>query len=89
MDRRGFLLTSLAGAIAAPLAAEAQSSTRIARIGLLTDLRWEPLRDGLRDLGRVEGRNIVFELRKERQRRSRPNKRPRRFLLSWSVQAIH
>jgi hypothetical protein len=31
MDRRGFLLTSLAGALAAPLAAEAQQTDKIAR----------------------------------------------------------
>jgi putative tryptophan/tyrosine transport system substrate-binding protein len=68
MDRRGFLLIPLAGALAAPLAAplgaEAQPSTTISRIGLLTDLAWEPLREGLSELGYVEGRNIVFELRR-------------------------
>ena len=36
MDRRRFLLTSLAGAVAAPLAAEAQQAARIARIGYLS-----------------------------------------------------
>ena len=35
MDRRRFLLISLAGALAAPLAAEAQQAAKIARIGYL------------------------------------------------------
>ena len=64
IDRRRFLLTSLPAALAAPRAAEAQSWTGISRIGLLTDLRWEPLREGLHDLDRVEGKNIVFVLRR-------------------------
>ena len=33
MDRRRFLLTSLAGALAAPLAAEAQPAGKVYRIG--------------------------------------------------------
>jgi hypothetical protein len=36
MDRRRFLLTSLAGVLAAPLAAEAQHAGRNARIGYLS-----------------------------------------------------
>jgi hypothetical protein len=35
MDRRHFLLTSLAGAVAAPLAAEARQPDRIYSIGVL------------------------------------------------------
>jgi hypothetical protein len=35
MDRRRFLLTSLAGALAAPLAAEAQQAERVYRVGYL------------------------------------------------------
>jgi putative ABC transport system substrate-binding protein len=69
MDRRRFLLTSLAGALAAPLAAEAQQAAKVARIGLLAlNLAAAPhlpeaFRQGLRDLGYVEGRNIVIEYR--------------------------
>ena len=37
MDRRRFLLTSLAGAVAAPLGAGAQSQGKPPRIGWLTD----------------------------------------------------
>src|SRR5215471_7093427 len=36
MDRRRFLLTSLVGALAAPLAAEAQHEGKVWRIGWLT-----------------------------------------------------
>jgi len=54
-----------------PLAAEGQPSTTIARIGLLTDLVWEPLREGLRDLGYVEGKNVVFEVRRSDGRSER------------------
>jgi hypothetical protein len=36
VDRRRFLLTSLAGAFAVPLAAEAQQGGRVWRLGLLT-----------------------------------------------------
>ena len=72
MDRRRFLLTSLAGAVAPPLAAEGQQAGKIPRIGFLVAAsasdpsfeRWiEAFRQGLRDLGYVEGRNIVIEYR--------------------------
>jgi len=71
MDRRRFLLTSLAGVLAAPLGAATQQADKIARIGYLTtaDLPTAPyhLREaflkGLRDLGYVEGRNLVIEYR--------------------------
>jgi putative tryptophan/tyrosine transport system substrate-binding protein len=70
MDRRRFLLTSLAGVFAVPLAGEAQPTAKIARIGYLAanragappNLR-EAFRQGLRDLGYVEGRNVVIEYR--------------------------
>ena len=72
MDRRRFLLTSLAGALAAPLAAEAQSAGRIWRIGYLSLVSGEleqykpwlaAFRDGLRELGYVEGKNVIIEQR--------------------------
>jgi ABC-type uncharacterized transport system substrate-binding protein len=69
MDRRRFLLTSVAGVLAAPLAAEAQQAAKVARIGYLsTNLAVNPhiqeaFRQGLRDLGYVEGRNVVIEYR--------------------------
>jgi ABC-type uncharacterized transport system substrate-binding protein len=55
--------------LVAPLAAEAQQAAKIARIGYLSPnlatsrhLR-EAFRQGLRDLGYVEGRNLVIEYR--------------------------
>ena len=67
MDRRRFLLTSVAGALAAPLAAEAQQA-KVARLGVLlfgtpdTDA-FPVIRRGLTALGYVEGQNILFEHR--------------------------
>jgi hypothetical protein len=50
--------------LAVPVAAEAQPTTTIPRIGLLGDAAsWESLRQGLRDLGYVEGK--TFCLRSE------------------------
>jgi putative ABC transport system substrate-binding protein len=68
VDRRRFLLTSLTGALAAPLAAEAQQTGKVARIGWLGDPANNPhvreaFLQGLRDLGYVEGRNLVMEYR--------------------------
>ena len=67
MDRRAFLGTLTGGLLATPLAAEAQQTAKIVRIGYLSSnlatsphLR-EAFRQGLRDLGYVEGRNLVLE----------------------------
>jgi putative ABC transport system substrate-binding protein len=67
MDRRRFLLTSLAGALAAPLAAEAQTPRKVYRIGLLEgpfppiSLFGSHLIGVLQSAGYVEGRNAVIE----------------------------
>jgi putative ABC transport system substrate-binding protein len=69
MRRREFI--ALVGSAAAwPLAARAQQSARVFQIGFLGfgnastwSNRVEALREGLRDLGYVEGRNIVIEFR--------------------------
>jgi putative ABC transport system substrate-binding protein len=68
MDRRRFLLTSLAGALVAPLAAEGQQAATIPRIGFLSSTTplpglIEAFRQGLGELGWVEGRNIVIDYR--------------------------
>ncbi len=70
MDRRRFLLTSLAGVLAAPLGAWAQQAVGPPKIGLLvsasrktSEAVWASFRQGLRDLGWEDGRNIVIEAR--------------------------
>ena len=70
MDRRRFLLTSLAGALAAPLAAMAQERGRVPRVGVLgprTRADAAPFVDGflrgLRERGWVDGKNIGLEYR--------------------------
>ena len=69
MDRRTFI----AGAstlLAGPLAARAQRTTKIARVGVLqigtVELSghfFEAFKRGMRELGYAEGRNVVFEYR--------------------------
>ena len=77
INRRRFLLTSLAGAVAGPLAAEAQRAGKVARVGfvittsLLSEMSGpEPSNPLTRHLltalgaaGWVEGRNLIFERR--------------------------
>ena len=78
MDRRRFALTSLAGAFVAPLTAGAQPAAKVARIGYLSVAPAEgdkilvtAFRQGLRDLGYVEGENVVIEVRHAAQRLER------------------
>ena len=67
MDRRVFIAVVGGSILAGPLAAKAQQAAKIARIGYLAgNLASGPqfpeaFRQGLRDLGYVEGRNIVIE----------------------------
>ena len=66
MKRREFI-TLLGGAAAAwPLAARAQQGKKIPRIGVLwpnPPATFDFLRQGLKDLGYVEGQNVAFEFR--------------------------
>jgi ABC-type uncharacterized transport system substrate-binding protein len=68
-SRRTFLAIGTAGLLLAPLDAAAQRAGKVYRIGFLWDSPavWphalEAFRQGLRDLGWVEGRNIVIEYR--------------------------
>jgi putative ABC transport system substrate-binding protein len=67
--RLAFGITLLLGGLFSPLAAEAQQAAKMARIGYLApNLAAAPhlseaFRQGLRDLGYVEGRNVVIEYR--------------------------
>ena len=69
LNRRTFLCGLTLGTLSAPLAAEAQQAAKVPRIGwLATNLAANPhlreaFRQGLRDLGYVEGRNVVIEYR--------------------------
>ncbi len=70
MDRRTFLFVFSLGALSAPLAAEAQPTGKVYRIGYLapgsatvSQLPVEAFREGLRELGLVEGQNIVIDYR--------------------------
>jgi putative ABC transport system substrate-binding protein len=70
MKRREFAVFVGGAALGWPLAALAQQSGKVARIGLLISeplagqaARVETLRAGLRERGYVEGRDIAFELR--------------------------
>ena len=69
MERRTFLGVIAGGLLAAPVAAETQQAGKVPRIGyLVPNLAASPhlpeaFRQGLRDLGYVEGRNVVIEYR--------------------------
>src|SRR5712692_6649402 len=70
MERRTFMAMLTGGLLAAPLAAEAQQAGKVPRIGFLGNSTAAleanlvgPFREGLRDLGYVEGRNISTEYR--------------------------
>ncbi len=72
ITRRMFLAAIGGSLLAAPLAAEAQPAAKVWRIGFLTsgfregagaDIRLAPFSRGLRDLGYVEGRNVIVEVR--------------------------
>ena len=69
MKRREFI-TLLSGAAAWPLAARAQQAGRTRRIGLLTRktdasvaVQIDAFRDGLHDLGWVQGKSVSIEFR--------------------------
>jgi hypothetical protein len=63
MDRRRFLLTSLADGLAIPLAARAQNLPRIGLLSTGADpshpVAWVPFLERLTELGYVEGRNMA------------------------------
>ena len=68
MDRRAFL--GALGVLAAPAAARSQPAAKVFRIGLLgtvplthpgTARTWGGFFEGLRQLGYIEGQNVVFE----------------------------
>ena len=72
MDRRIFISLVVSGCLLEPLVVSAQPAAKVVRIGLLVPaneptstrrIELEVLRTGLRDLGWVEGKNLVIETR--------------------------
>jgi putative ABC transport system substrate-binding protein len=70
MDRRTFIGRVASGLLAMPLAVRAQQAGKIYRIGILETVpaaenaaNLDALRKGLRELGYVEGRNLIIEYR--------------------------
>jgi putative tryptophan/tyrosine transport system substrate-binding protein len=70
MKRREFITLLGGAAVGWPLAARAQQTRNVYRIGFLGNSTAaleanlvEPFREGLRDLGYVEGQNILIEYR--------------------------
>jgi hypothetical protein len=65
----GFIVTLTLSLLVRPLTVTAQPRSPVPRIGILTNAAeastplWEAFRHGLRDLGYVEGQNIVVEYR--------------------------
>jgi len=70
ISRRAFLATMTSSLLAVPIAAGAQPAGKIPRVGFLGNATPAleanlvgPFREGLRDLGYVEGQNVVIEYR--------------------------
>src|SRR5262249_15133221 len=71
MERRTFITSLASGLLAAPRIADAQPAGKVYRIGYLSSggssparsLLTEAFRQGLRELGWVEGQNIVIDYR--------------------------
>src|SRR6266852_3267101 len=70
MDRSAFIRTLAVFLLAGPLAAEAQAPAKVSRIGFLssrspadTARYLDAFRQGLRELGYVEGQTIAIEYR--------------------------
>ena len=68
MDRRAFIGAIAGGLLAAPLAAAAQQPVKVQVVGVLYPGNFagpilDNAREGLRDLGYIDGKNIAFEVR--------------------------
>jgi putative ABC transport system substrate-binding protein len=70
MDRRAFIALVSGSILAAPLAAEAQQGAKVYRVAFLGSTspsgyasQMDAFRVGLRDLGYVEGKNLIIDFR--------------------------
>src|SRR5215469_13073641 len=74
MIRRTWLVALALSLFAWSLSADAQQPTKVPRVGILSDesramaTSFEPIAQGLRDLGWVEGQNVTFERRYAEQK---------------------
>ena len=80
MPRRAFLAITAGGLLAAPLAAEAQQAGKVYRIGFLGNSPLEanlvaPFREGLRELGYVEGQTSLSSTAGPKELRAIPSAR--------------
>src|SRR5215831_4901079 len=65
LGRRRFMTAIAGGLLAAPRLVEAQQAAKVPRVGYLANNPGAPeaFLQGLRDLGYIEGRNVVIEYR--------------------------
>jgi putative tryptophan/tyrosine transport system substrate-binding protein len=66
MNKKSFLSALIILGLASFRIVDAQPTSKIARIGILVDRsspQLEPLRQGLRDIGYIEGQNLLMEHR--------------------------
>src|SRR5712691_6598041 len=66
MDRRTIIRTAAGTLVAALLSARGQQPDKVWRIGILdpgTPLSYAAFREGMRDLGYIDGRNIKYEIK--------------------------
>jgi putative ABC transport system substrate-binding protein len=75
MERRTFLGTMGLAVITAPLDAKTLSAEKTYRIGVLSTAAGslETLREGLRELGYIEGRNVILDIRDTEGKPERSN----------------
>jgi putative ABC transport system substrate-binding protein len=76
MKRRDFIMLAGGAAAAWPVASPAQQRPRVARVGILhpgspPDPWLDGLRDGLRELGYTEGKDLIYEYRWAERRSER------------------
>src|SRR3954469_20143485 len=64
MDRRAFVGSVASGLLASPFTTFAQQPAKLPQVGILASevgAHWEGFREGMRDLGYVDGRNVTLE----------------------------
>ena len=83
MRRREFVTLLGGAAVAWPLSARAQQPVRVKRIGLMGNLHLRPIesfQNRLRELGYIEGQNLIVEYRFAEGREERYSGLPQNWL---------